>query len=110
VPFGEVSQNLLRIVADGSDLDALLAKLLDATLQLDELRAAERSPIRRAEEHQHYAAWAHDRLQGARAAGLIRKAEIRNLLAYLRTELRNVDACPGPLSLRVKRHEKDQDR
>ena len=102
VPRGEASQDLLRVVADRDDADSVLAELFETALQLHELRAAERSPVRRAEEHQHRAAWTHDRFEGADAAGLIRKAEIRNALAYLRSELGDIDfhrartRPPGP--------------
>jgi hypothetical protein len=91
VALGEVSQNLLRVVADAGDTDALLAEFFETTLQLDELRAAERSPIGRAEEHQHRAARPHDRLQVAHAAGLVSEVEIRNSLSHLRAQLGNLD-------------------
>jgi hypothetical protein len=45
VALAEVSENLRGIVADGDDANPALPKLLDAVLQLDQLRAAERSPI-----------------------------------------------------------------
>jgi hypothetical protein len=103
VPIGEVSQNLLRVVRDRRQSDAVLAEFVDPTLQLDELRAAVRSPIRGAEEYQHGAARPHDRFEGADAAGLIRKAEVRNALAHLRPEPGDVDfhaSRPGSLARR----------
>ena len=42
VSSAEVSQNLRGVVADYRQPDAVLPELFDATLQLDELRAAER--------------------------------------------------------------------
>ena len=45
VPAGEVFQDCLTIVADGSDLDSVLFEPLSGILQLHELRFAERSPI-----------------------------------------------------------------
>ena len=89
--LGEVSQNLLRVVADSDDTNPLLTELFETTLQLDELRATERSPIGRAEEHQHRAAWPHDRLQVAYAAGLVSEAEVRNSLSHLRAQLGDLD-------------------
>jgi hypothetical protein len=41
----EVSENLLRVVADCGEADAALSELVDTSLQLDELSAAERTPI-----------------------------------------------------------------
>ena len=89
--FGEVSQDVLRVVADTGDPESLFTELFETTLQLDELRSAERSPVGRAEEHQHRAARPHDRLQVAHATGLIAEGEIRDLLPYLRPQLGDVD-------------------
>jgi hypothetical protein len=58
--------------------DTILAEFLDATLQLDELRAAEWSPIRRSDEYQHRPARSHNRLQVADAPSLIAQVEIGN--------------------------------
>ena len=91
VPFGEVGENRLRVVADSRDVDPLAAKLLKASLQLDELRAAERSPIGGAEEHQHRSARTNHRLQRLGAAVLIPETEIGNPLTDLRSELGDVD-------------------
>jgi hypothetical protein len=91
VALGEVSQNLLRVVADSDDVDPVLTELFETTLQLDELRAAERSPVGRAKEHQHRAARPHHRLQVAHATGLVSEVEIRNLLPYLRAQLADFD-------------------
>jgi hypothetical protein len=89
--LGEISQDLLGVVADSCYMDPLLAELFETTLQLDELRAAERSPVGRAEEHQHRAARPHDRLQVAHAAGLVSEVEIRNSLSHLRAQLGDLD-------------------
>jgi len=43
--FGEISHYLPRVVTDRNQLETVPAKLFDATLQLDQLRAAERSPV-----------------------------------------------------------------
>jgi hypothetical protein len=87
VPFGEVSEDFLRVVANSGYSDPVLAELLETTLQLDELRTAERSPIGRAKEHQHRTAGPHDRLQVPHATGLVRKVEVRDALPYLGPEL-----------------------
>jgi hypothetical protein len=110
VPFAEVSENLRRIVTDGCDADAACPKLFETTLQLDQLRAAERSPIGRAEEHQHRPARPHDRLEGANAASLIRQAEVRDSLTDLWTEFRDVNPCASCLSLEGKRRDKHPNR
>jgi hypothetical protein len=84
---GEAGQYLLRIVADDGQPDAVLAEILDATLQLDQLRSAERSPIRRAHEHQHGTPTAHDGLKRALSASVIAECEVGDARADLRSEL-----------------------
>jgi len=60
VPFGERGQDLRRIVTDRRQAETAPAKIVEAILQLDELRLAVRSPVRRSEEHQHRAFRAGD--------------------------------------------------
>jgi hypothetical protein len=81
----------LRVVADSRDTDSLLTELFETTLQLDELRAAERSPVGGAEEHQHCAAGTHDGLQVPHAAGLVSEIEVWDALSHLRSELGDLD-------------------
>jgi hypothetical protein len=79
-------------------------------LQLDQLRAAEWSPIGRAKKDHHGAAWAHDRLEIPDAAGLIAQAEVGDVLTHLRTKCRDVYACPAVLSARRERRQKHKHR
>jgi hypothetical protein len=110
VPFAEVGKRLLRVVADRGDADPAPAELLDASLQLDELRTAERSPVRGADEHEHRATRAHDRLQVPDASGVIGESEIGDALADLRTELRDVDRHTGSLRLQPGHRQDRGDR
>jgi hypothetical protein len=110
VPCAEVGKRLRRVVADRRDADPAPAEFLDASLQLDELRAAERSPVRGADEHDHRATRAHDRLQVSDASLLIGKAEIGDALADLRTELRDVDWHTGSLRLQPGHRQDRGDR
>lgn len=57
----KIFQDCLRVVADGSQADALLAELFTCTLQLDQLLFAERSPIGRAKEQEHQTVGSHQR-------------------------------------------------
>jgi hypothetical protein len=91
VLIAEGFQNLGRVVADGGQSKTLVAKLLYLTLQLDQLRPAVGSPIRRTEEDQHRALGPHDGLERLDVSGLILQAKGWNLLAHLRSELRDVD-------------------
>jgi hypothetical protein len=61
------------------------------TLQLDQLRLAVRSPVRRAEKDQHRAFGPQDGLQRRGLAVLILQAEIRYTFPYLGTEFRDID-------------------
>jgi hypothetical protein len=99
MPLCKVGKNLLGVVADRRQTYAVLAEFVDTTLQLNELRAAERSPIRRAEEHQHDAATTHDRLQRLLFARLIEQPEIGDTLAHSRTELRDIYSRPRLLGV-----------
>ena len=56
LPCAEVSENIPRVVADDGQPQAALLELSDAALQLDELRATERSPVGRTDEDEHRAA------------------------------------------------------
>jgi hypothetical protein len=91
MPLAEVRQDRGRVVADGGQPDAVLTQFFDAALQLDELRAAVRSPVRGAEEHQHRAARSHDRLQVVRATVLIVQVEVRHALTHLRPQSGDVN-------------------
>ena len=73
-------------------------------LQLHELRAAVRSPVGRAEEHEHRALRPGGRFQRADAARLVRQAEVDGALTNLRPE-------PSQIRLRVQgRAKNDQNR
>ncbi len=51
--LGEFGQLLRGVVADGCQFQALLLKFIDPALQLDQLRPAVGSPIRRSHEDEH---------------------------------------------------------
>jgi len=53
VALGEVLQYGRAVVADRSQLDPMLLKSLFRVLQLDQLRFAEGSPVRRSEEKKY---------------------------------------------------------
>ena len=50
MPLGEVLEDGGAVVTDRREFDPLFLESLSCVLQLDQLRFAERSPIRRAEE------------------------------------------------------------
>lgn len=96
----EVTEDFLRVVADSGYSDSVLAEIFETTLQLDELRTAERSPIGRAEEHQHRTTRTHDRLQVSRTTGLVGQVEVGDALPHLGPEPRDVNPLP-PLRRRL---------
>ena len=57
----KISQDCLRVVADGSQPDALLTELFTCSLQLNQLLFAEGSPIGRAKEQEHQTVGSHQR-------------------------------------------------
>lgn len=62
MPLGEVFQDGRTIVADGCDLNSVIFKPLFGILQLRELRFADGSPIRGAEEEKNRAVRSAQRL------------------------------------------------
>jgi hypothetical protein len=83
----ESSQNSLRIVTDYRQAKAFAAKFIDSSLQLDELRFAIGSPVRRANEHQHRTLRSHDGLESLDFAVLVFEPETWRALSHLRSEL-----------------------
>jgi hypothetical protein len=55
MPVRKEFQNLLRVVADGREFDALLLESREGTLQLNQLPFAERSPVSGTEEEKYRA-------------------------------------------------------
>ena len=88
---GEVGQNLRRVVADRYQFQSLLANLINAPLQLDQLRPAVGSPIRRSYEDEHGSLRSYDRLQCPGLAMLILQAEVGHSLADLRPQCGDID-------------------
>ena len=113
MPFSEVLHDRRRIVADGSQLDTLLLKPLLCILQLDELRFAEGSPVRRPEEEQNCSVRSSQCLVGLIAVELVTRRKGRRLLANLQTNGgRNVRLVRrGPLRIRENQEaEEEHDR
>ena len=76
---GEFLEDAGRIVADSDDLDARLIDRLEVTLQLDQLRAAEWSPVRRTVKDQRDFALLEQVIQRAILALLVLEGEPRSL-------------------------------
>ena len=89
--IAEGLQNLYRVIADAHQPQPFGAKRLYLTLQLDELRPAVRSPVRRAEEDDHGPLGTHDGPQRLNLSCLVLEADIGDTLADLGAELRKVD-------------------
>ena len=80
---GEGGQHFRVVVADGRDLESSRLNVLLVRLQLHQLLLAERSPVRRADEHQRHGAVLEQLAQRTLLAGLVREGEVRGLLADL---------------------------
>jgi hypothetical protein len=74
----EPGEHLPRVIADRRQSDAFLSQFIDATLQLDELRAAVGSPVGRSQEDKHQPTFAHERLECSDTPVLVREAEVGN--------------------------------
>src|SRR6266853_1687447 len=79
-PVREGFQYLLGVIADGRHSDPLFFKSRFCVLQLDQLRFAVRSPIRRTEKEQNSSLWSFQRLQSLLPAKLVAGRESRSLL------------------------------
>jgi hypothetical protein len=77
-------------------------------LQLDELRAAKRSPIGGADEDQHRPAVSHDRSQRLRFTGLVVQLKVGDLVSNLRSEPGDIDSRTVSLC-REMRHQQDNE-
>ena len=82
----EIGEHRHRVVADCDQTEPLAVDVIEAALQLDELRFAIRSPIGRAEEDKNRALRSHQRFQRPCASGLIGQSERRNSRADLRSD------------------------
>jgi hypothetical protein len=102
VSLREVSENVPRVIADGGKANPALSQLVDASLQLNELRAAKGSPIGGADEHQHRSASPHDRLQRLHASRLIAQLKVGHPLAHLRPERGDINPCTRALRVEVQ--------
>ena len=87
LPFAEALERAGRIIADGRNTKPLAADGLLVLFQLDELDFTERSPVRRAEEHQHRAVPAHDGFQRLRPAVLVLGRKRRHRMPDFRAGL-----------------------
>ncbi len=86
VPIGEVLEDRLTVIAYGCDLDATCFEPLFRILQLDQLRFAEGSPIRRTEEKQNRPFRSLQCLNGLVMAKLVRRSEGRRFLSHLQSD------------------------
>ena len=89
--LSKISKDCLRVVADGSQSDALLAELFTCTLQLNQLLFAEGSPIGRAKEEEHQTVGSHQRRERLLFRELISRPEWGGRLA--RGNARQVLGC-----------------
>jgi hypothetical protein len=101
LPVRETLENADRVIADGRYTEPLLPDRVQMLFQLDELDLAERSPIRRTEEHQHGPFRAHDGFESLVPALLVRRGKSGYLLAHL---------WPGLDDLAVRRDQKSPHR
>ena len=83
LPVRETLEHPDRVVADGRYAESLPPDRVQMLFQLDELNLAERSPIRRTEEHEHGPFRAHDGFEGLVPALLVPRGKIRYLLAHV---------------------------
>jgi hypothetical protein len=81
VAVGEKFQDVLRVIADGGKLHALLFESWYGALQLDQLPFAEGSPIGGAEKEQHRSVFAAQRVQRLHMSKLIANGKGRGFLA-----------------------------
>ena len=79
--LSKISKDCLRVVADGSQSDALLAELFTCTLQLNQLLFAEGSPIGRAKEQEHQTVGSHQKRKCLLFRELISRSEWGGKLA-----------------------------
>ena len=79
---GEIFEDGFAVIADGSQLEALLFKFCDGGLQLDQLPFAVRSPIGGTENQQNRSLWAFQGGERLLFAKLIACGKIGRLLAY----------------------------
>ena len=98
----ERGEDLARVIADRGKTEPSRANLGKRTLQLDELRAAVRSPVGRPEEHEHRALRTGEARKAVRAAVLIDQGKGRRGRADRRPDAGHVDRCRGP---RLSQHE-----
>ena len=71
LPVGKILQHRDRVIADRCQPQPLLPDRIQISLQLHELRLAERSPVGRAEKDKHRSFRAADGFQGLSPAFLI---------------------------------------
>jgi hypothetical protein len=76
MPLGELKEDVLRVVADGEDLDAVTTERFLVALQLDELRLAEASPGRASVKHDQCAVGVSGLAETDQIAELVRQGEV----------------------------------
>ena len=100
---GELCQRGHRVVTDRRDTESFRAQLAEPTLEVHQLRLAVGTPVRRAVEQQQGAFRPHDGRARPHLAVLVREAEVRDRLADLRAQLRDVDLRPRRAGCRLRR-------
>ena len=83
LPIRETLERPDGIITDGRNTKSLLPDRVQILFQLNELDLAERSPVRRTEEHEHGALRAHDGFESLVLAFLVLRGKSGDLLAYV---------------------------
>ena len=105
---GEGLQDLRVVIADADELDTGILDGLEVALQLDQLRAAERSPVGRAVKHQGDLALVEEFVQRALLALLVLEGEPRRRCADLQAGLflgRRLSLLLGPCGRRGEKQD-----
>ena len=87
LPIGETLERRDGIITDGRYAESVLSDGVQMLFQFDELDLAERSPIRRTEEHEHGPVRTHNGIESLVPAFLVLRGNSGYLLAYIRSGL-----------------------
>jgi hypothetical protein len=108
VPVGKRGEDFTAVVADRDEPESFLADERQVALQLDQLRAAIRSPIGRSEEDDQCPLRTGNRLETLRLSAVVGEREVGDASADLRPERGDVDGGLGRQRGRERR-QGDQD-
>lgn len=101
MPIRETAQDRDRVVADGEECDASTFEGLVDLLQLDQLRTAERSPIRTAMEHDDGPPSRSDGMQIHEPPRLVPQDHVRERCSGLWTDGCQIDLRQAPFHFHV---------